>query len=199
MKKTPIIILLLILSIAYLYFSYGPVKNGITSKQNELNHSSNFTIIAKNISVSTTNNSTTQVNQTSIQNLITTNTSNFNFSFNLTKSNEFCGDTVCSNSEKSNCCSDCGCTAGKVCNYGTLTCQTALPPFSQSKINEIITNFKKTYSNYANYTFNLTYDSTLNDKPVRVIVLNCQQSNPTCAASLVVNAQGEILTTYNAN
>ena len=107
-----------------------------------------------------------------------------------------CGDYICATQEKQkgNCCIDCGCGVGKVCNFNKITCQTALPPFSQSKINELIKLIAKNNSIYLNYTLASVEDDVLGEKPVKVITLKCPNNvNYTCYHLAIINQNGEIV------
>ncbi len=212
MKKLTIVLIIAIIAIIGLYYIQTNALSNAQDKSSQKINSEQKTTPALTKSSNLTTQTNTPINQT-IQNCSGTNCSNTKpqlqdeekltpgFDLNFTVENA-CGDSICSNSEKSkgNCCIDCACLTGKVCNFEKKTCQTAIAPFSNQKQNEIITKYTQNNQDYANYTYNSSFDSTYNSQSVRVIVLACNlnQTEP-CFAYLVVNNQGNVISAYSTN
>lgn len=212
MKKLTIVFTLAIIAIIGLYYlQTNTFTASDTTSSKKINSEQKTTpALTKNSNIITQTN--IPVDQT-IQNCSGANCSNTKpqlqneekltagFDLNFTIEN-ICGDSICSNSEKSkgNCCIDCACLTGKVCNFEKKTCQTTIPPFSKQKQNEIITKYTQNNQDYVNYTYNSSFDSTYNSQSVRVIVLACNlnQTEP-CFAYLVVNNQGNVISAYSTN
>ncbi len=111
-----------------------------------------------------------------------------------------CGDYICSTQEKqkSNCCIDCGCATGKVCNFEKLSCQIALPPFSQGKLREIQSKIAQNKPVYSNYTLVNIEDDVLNGTSVKVITLQCPgELIAPCYHLAIVSQNGTILSEFD--
>lgn len=216
-KKIIVTALLLALGVFYLtYSSFTPQPSSDTTSYGELNK--NYKIQQNNYNASSKNQSTASETYvgTSVKNR-SSEIFNLNSTFeeeklciddecsdyNFTLTNQqFCGDSQCSNSEKTrgNCCSDCDCSTGKVCNVEKLTCQTAVSPLSEQNALSIVNNFKEINPAYANYSLNYTYDSTMRNESVKVIVLQCTPDPGfACQYFLVINKEGKIVSEYSTN
>lgn len=114
--------------------------------------------------------------------------------FGVCVANESCGDSVCTNAERSSrsCCTDCGCGANTLCNQNILAC-LPLAQLTPAKLNQSIQAALQ-LPGYGNYTYAGAYDDYYTDKVVKTIVLRCP-GNPQfhCEAYVYVDASGTIV------
>ncbi|MFH1750903.1 MAG: hypothetical protein ABH863_04455 [Candidatus Micrarchaeota archaeon] len=104
-----------------------------------------------------------------------------------------CGDGTCTNLERSgaNCCYDCGCIIGDVCNEAKNTCESAVP-LSETQLTKIASTYIS--DNGGNYTYIESSDGYYDGKIVKEILLSCNTPpGYECSVLLIVDKAGKII------
>lgn len=112
---------------------------------------------------------------------------------------EFCGDNVCTQTEKqnANCCGDCGCGEGQACDFSGNACLNS-PQLDQTRLKKTLEEFAgKSGKNYTSYNL---VQSVVNGKVVNTVIFHCETTGKfVCAAKLELNETGDIVRVSEAS